>query len=50
MKYQGVLKARNFEELKATNRGTIFTTMTWFSWQRGIFFSCWNRDTISCGV
>jgi len=46
MKCSGVLKARILEELKATNRVTIFTTVTWFYDQRGMFLSCWNRDTI----
>jgi len=45
MKYLGVL--RNYEELKATNRGTILTIVTRFSGQRGMFLSCLNRDTIS---
>jgi len=47
MKCSGVLKARILEELKATNLVTIFTTVTRFYDQRGMFLSCWNRDTIS---
>jgi len=47
MKCPGVLKARNLEELKATNRVTIFITMTRFHWQRVMFLSYWNRETIS---
>jgi len=39
MKYPGVLKARNHEELKASNRGTISTAVTRFSWQKGMFLS-----------
>ena len=45
-----VLKAINYEELNATNRGAISQVVTRFSWQRGMFLRRPNRDTISCIV
>ena len=45
-----MLKARKSEELKATNRVTIFTTVTRFSHQRRMLLSHRNRGTISGGV
>ena len=59
MRWPGVLKARKLEELKATNRVTIFTTGTRFYHQRGMFFeplkswyNFWWRGTIlkNCGA
>jgi len=47
MKCSGVLKARNLEELKATNCVTIFITVTPFYDQKDMILSCWNRDMIS---
>ena len=38
MRWLGVLKARKSEELKATNRVTIFTTVTRFYHQRSMLF------------
>jgi len=60
MRWLGVLKARKSEELKATNRVTIFTTVTRFYHQRRMLFEppklwydfggvsrfCTNRGTI----
>jgi len=42
-----VLKARIYDELKATNPGAILQAVTQISWKRGMFLRRSNRDTIS---